>query len=169
MYDANVFAVELVVLVLNWDSWALPSSRDPGLKYLIGFLCWSLLYLDLDSSVWSQLWYLTGKTHTCFSSFSAGWPGVVTGGWAVPSQHRVLVLWRGCCLCHRLRPGKNHKRSFCVTLRVGSYRSVLSSLSTFHPFKECWLYTNSGTFPVPVAVLGPGACCTSCLPQSAFS
>lgn len=30
------------------------------------------------------------------------------GGWAVPSEHRVLLLWRCCCLRHRLRPGEKH-------------------------------------------------------------
>lgn len=71
--------------------------------------CFCVLSLDLHSSVvvGLQYWWIV-------FSFSAGWPGVVTGGWAVSSQHRVLLLWRCCCLCHRLRPGENHIMSIYV-------------------------------------------------------
>lgn len=71
-------------------------------------------------SFFSYLHYLLSKANMSSSS-PAGWAGLVTGGWAVSSQHRVLVLWRCCCLCHRLRPGKTS--SFNVIPQITSFKS----------------------------------------------
>lgn len=97
----------------------------------------------VNSRIWVFLQYLTCRTDM-LSCFAAGRPGVVTGGWAVSSQHRVLVLRRRRCLRHRLRPGELPLSE--TTQTTLKKQNLLFSSCPFSTFSKK-VPVNSGTFP----------------------
>lgn len=107
----------------------------------------------VNSRIWVFLQYLTCRTDV-LSCFAAGRPGVVTGGWAVSSQHRVLVLRRRRCLRHRLRPGELPLSE--TTQTTLKKQNLLFSSCLFQPFQRRFLQTLE-------LFLQFDSCCTSCL------